>query len=577
MMTRLPLPFVLLSFWAANALCAESVPDKLVILTFDDSVESHFTIVRPILLRYGFGATFFITEGFDFSQNKDDYMTWEQIGQLHRDGFEIGNHTTDHSPITDRTLYRLPAQLQGINAQCKQHGIPKPVSFAYPANAFTLNALPILQQQGILFARRGGMPEQPYDAGRGFAYEPGLDHPLLIPSAGDARPAWTLEDFQRSVEQARHGRVAVLKFHGVPDRTRRWLQTSREQFEAYMKYLSVHDYRVIAMRDLTKYVDPALVPRNPLEVHADRRRALAAGRSRHNFRKPTDDKELRSWLENMLLYHEFSIPEAAAATGLTAGEIEAASRRLGLQGQQRPQRDRSEPLVVLPYPGGRHPRVGFLDGAMRPQRETKVSVFTPWEGGGYVVVDVPEAVWLDQPQGQTLLYLAHTHVQTMWSKQNIELAKLEWQPAENRGWRVERELPNRVTFGAQVTPTPQAVRMELWITNGTDTTLTGLRVQNCVMLKAAQGFNQQDSNNKLQQSPYIACRNSTADRWIITAWEPCVRTWANPPCPCMHSDPQFPDCAPGQTQRVRGWLSFYEGANIQAELQRIAGLNWARD
>jgi hypothetical protein len=33
---------------------------------------------------------------------------------------------------------------------------------------------------------------------------------------------------------------------------------------------------------------------------------------------------------------------------------------------------------VLPYPGGRHPRVGFLDGAIDPQRGTKASVFAPW-------------------------------------------------------------------------------------------------------------------------------------------------------------------------------------------------------
>src|SRR5205809_7236613 len=27
---------------------------------------------------------------------KEDYLTWEQISELHRDGFEIGNHTRDH-------------------------------------------------------------------------------------------------------------------------------------------------------------------------------------------------------------------------------------------------------------------------------------------------------------------------------------------------------------------------------------------------------------------------------------------------------------------------------------------------
>ena len=68
------------------ASCAASggpqpVPDRLVVLTFDDSVKSHYTVARPLLKKYRFGATFFITEGFTFRTNKKDYMTWgEGIG-----------------------------------------------------------------------------------------------------------------------------------------------------------------------------------------------------------------------------------------------------------------------------------------------------------------------------------------------------------------------------------------------------------------------------------------------------------------------------------------------------------------
>src|SRR5229473_6679633 len=36
----------------------ESIPDKLVVLTFDDSKASHYTVVRPLLKKYNFGATF---------------------------------------------------------------------------------------------------------------------------------------------------------------------------------------------------------------------------------------------------------------------------------------------------------------------------------------------------------------------------------------------------------------------------------------------------------------------------------------------------------------------------------------
>lgn len=66
-----------------------------------------------------------------------------------------------------------------------------------------------------------------------------------------------------------------------------------------------------------------------------------------------------------------------------------------------------------------HPRRGFLDGAIDPQRETKVSIFPPWSGGGYVVVDVPEAIFSDLG----LTYLAHTHIPTIWDSQSIELAE----------------------------------------------------------------------------------------------------------------------------------------------------------
>ena len=210
---------------------AEPVPDKLVVLTFDDSVRSHYTVARPVLKKHGFGATFFVTEGWDFKDNKVDYMTWEQIAELHRDGFEIGNHTRDHMGVTEKTVERLGDQLATIRIRCEEHGIPSPVSFAWPGNAFTESALPVLHEHGIVFARRGGIPEFSYESGGGVAYEPGLDHPLLIPTAADARPTWTLEDFKRGIDLAKYGRVAVLQFHGVPDTAHPWVNLPEEKFK----------------------------------------------------------------------------------------------------------------------------------------------------------------------------------------------------------------------------------------------------------------------------------------------------------------------------------------------------------
>src|SRR5260370_3417047 len=172
----------------------EPIPDKLVVLTFDDSSKSHFTVARPLLKKYEFGATFFITEGFDFRSNKRDYMTWEEIAQLHRDGFEIGNHTLDHKAVTADSLRELAEQVRALNARCQAHQVPVPVSFAYPGNGIHPKALPLLRDLGIKFARRGGAPGYAYKEGRGWAYEPGRDHPFLIPSAVDPPPAAALHD-----------------------------------------------------------------------------------------------------------------------------------------------------------------------------------------------------------------------------------------------------------------------------------------------------------------------------------------------------------------------------------------------
>lgn len=568
-MTRAFLTALAVLLWPCPAFPLEAIPDRLVVLTFDDSSKSHYDVARPILKKYKFGATFFITEGFDFPTNRKDYMSWDEIAQLHKDGFEIGNHTLDHRSVTDKTLADLPAQLRGINAQCKKHDIPQPTSFAYPGNSFTREALAVLKDNGIKFARRGGSPEFPYKEGRGFAYEPGLDHALVVPSAGDARPGWTLDDFKAAVAQAKHGRIAVLQFHGVPDTAHGWVNSTKEQFESYMKYLADNQFTVIAMRDLAKYVDPAVNPNDPLGVIEDRKKLVAAKRDGNNARPAKNDTELKFWLESALIHHRYSSAEAGAALGLSADEVADATKRLGIDVTKRPVRKQGEPLLVLPYPGGRHPRIGFRDGMIRPQRETKASIFAPWAEGGYVVADVPEAVWFVLNDKPELLYLAHTHVATTWDKQKVTLDAMEWTRKADGALALERTLPNKVTLAAFITPSKDGVRMEFRVSNGGAEKLTGLRVQMCVMLASLTGFDTRTNENKVFAVPFAACKDATGKRWVITGWERCSRACGNPPCSCMHADPVVEDCPPGQSKNVREWLSFYRGTDIDAELKRL--------
>ena len=97
------------------------------------------------------------------------------------------------------------------------------------------------------------------------------------------------------------------------------------------------------------------------------------------------------------------------------------------------------------------------------------------------------------------------------------------------------------------------------------------------MLKGAPEFAHEGEQNTIKSEPYIARRSLRGNRWIITAWTPCQSTWFNPPCPCMHSDGQFPDCAAGESKRLQGWFSFYEGDDIEAELKRIDATGWRHE
>ena len=289
-------------------------------------------------------------------------------------------------------------------------------------------------------------------------------------------------------------------------------------------------------------------------------------------RRPGSDADLRRWLENMIWHHRYSDEEVCQATGLSLSEVRRAEERFDVSRATKPAKAADAPLTVLPYPGGRHPRIGFQEGAVRPQRETKASVFLPWDSKSYVVLDLPEAVW----SNLGLTYLAHTHVPTLWDQQGIALPPLEWQRDPDGSLRCERTLPNGIAFGTRLTPTQDVVRMEMWLTNGTPKPLTDLRVQNCVLLKGAAEFAAQSNDNKVFSGSYAACRNERGDRWIIMAWER-GRGWGNPPCPCLHSDPQFPDCQPGETQRLRGWLSFFRGSDVKKEFARIESIDWRSD
>lgn len=82
------------------------LPGKSVVITFDDGFSSVYTVAAPVLEQYGFPATVFLVAGYCGKTNdwpsqppglpSMSLMTWSQVQELDRQGFEVGAHTCTH-------------------------------------------------------------------------------------------------------------------------------------------------------------------------------------------------------------------------------------------------------------------------------------------------------------------------------------------------------------------------------------------------------------------------------------------------------------------------------------------------
>ena len=99
-----------------------TLPERTVVLTFDDGHASHFEVVASLLKRYRFSGTFFVTTGY---VGKPGYMTWEQLRKLAFLGMEVGSHGATHRPLThlsrDEVRQELIASREALS---KALGVP---------------------------------------------------------------------------------------------------------------------------------------------------------------------------------------------------------------------------------------------------------------------------------------------------------------------------------------------------------------------------------------------------------------------------------------------------------------------
>lgn len=124
---------------AADLAAGVPVPERTVALTFDDGFADFHHRALPLLGRYGFTATVFVTTGWvaDAGRHSAGHrpgpmLSWSQLAEAAAAGIEIGAHSHQHPQLDQLDKDRLRTELT-VSKSLLEDGLGKAVpGLAYP-------------------------------------------------------------------------------------------------------------------------------------------------------------------------------------------------------------------------------------------------------------------------------------------------------------------------------------------------------------------------------------------------------------------------------------------------------------
>jgi peptidoglycan/xylan/chitin deacetylase (PgdA/CDA1 family) len=133
------------------------LPDKPVVLTFDDGYRGDYVYARPTLGRLRWAGDLNMLVG-----NIGDELSDRMIERLIDDGWELDAHTISHLDLTTMGGSRLRREVGG-SRRILQSRFHQPVNFfCYPAGKFDAKTIRAVRDAGYL----GATTELPGDAAR---------------------------------------------------------------------------------------------------------------------------------------------------------------------------------------------------------------------------------------------------------------------------------------------------------------------------------------------------------------------------------------------------------------------------
>lgn len=130
------------------------LPARCAVLTIDDGYESFLTGAMPLLRRFGYPATLFVSSG---AVGTPGHLSWENLRDLAREGIEIGSHSATHMHLVEKRpgettaawLARVKADLAADRAAFRQNLDVKVRLFSYPYGEYCPEVAKVVEDLGF--------------------------------------------------------------------------------------------------------------------------------------------------------------------------------------------------------------------------------------------------------------------------------------------------------------------------------------------------------------------------------------------------------------------------------------------
>jgi peptidoglycan/xylan/chitin deacetylase (PgdA/CDA1 family) len=149
---------------------------RTLVVTFDDAPRSVAKLAAPILRALDLPGTVFVPTSFPGNgkpmawPGQDEWavsdhveeltcMSWEELGELMGEGWEVGSHTRSHPHLTHLDDASLEEELRGSLEDC-QRALGQPCrTLAYPYSDYDGRVVTAARDAGYLFAAT--VPREP--------------------------------------------------------------------------------------------------------------------------------------------------------------------------------------------------------------------------------------------------------------------------------------------------------------------------------------------------------------------------------------------------------------------------------